>query len=438
MNKYFPYFALILATLLLAAACTSTNKLGGEQSVDSEANKKLSISVISDALGYYENAIKGFKAIHPDVEIELHNYRADYDKYRQQVRTQLMAGEADDLLSFVGFNNPSFFDSGLLTDFYPIMQNDPDFNEADYFTNVFEGFAYQNKLLMFPIFYSYFIISVNDTFSSELTEKFMQYDEITYREVFNLYNSLEDKGNYYISTSVDALTVLERNISAFVDFANNKCYFNTPEFIKFITDAKNGTDPQKIADGYLGYTHSYGALNVLEQPELALKYLFCDDGISIDYYLLPDDAEAKFTHCIPLVHENGTLMIEPANAFLLNEASKNKELAWEFIKYLLTTETKHSMYSFPIHRQIFESYVDGEVFRAIGYMRRTFGEFEPGEAGEQIKARLKTYNEMPMEFSIYLDFDAIKEIMQSFCDGIFTAEQVASELQNKVSLYLME
>ena len=86
-----------------------------------------------------------------------------------------------------------------MADFYPIMQKDPDFNEADYFMQAINGFAYQNKLLLFPIFYTYWGIGVNEGFSPELTEKFKQYDKISLKEVFDIYNNLENKGKYYIN-----------------------------------------------------------------------------------------------------------------------------------------------------------------------------------------------------------------------------------------------
>jgi len=431
MKKRLLFLAPILATMLLAAACTSAEE---------EANTKLSISVGSDSAGYYENAIEGFKEIHPDVEIVLNNYRGDFEKYRQQVGIQLMAGEADDLLFFYGLDSPKFFDSGLMADFYPIMQNDPDFNAADYYTSVFNGYAYGNKLLIFPVNFTYQVIAVNDNFSPQLTEKFVQFDKITYSELYDLYYGLEDKSRVYISKTTDAHVAIERNISTYVDFVNKKCYFNTPEFIEFITKIKNGTDPQKIADGELGYSYGYGgALGLLEQPDHALKYLFCDDMCVVDMYLIPDCEEKKFTHYIPLVRENGTLMALPLDAFVISKASKNKELAWEFIKYLAATEAQgFYLREFNVNKQLFSAYVNIMIRRNTGDIARVLGEFEPLETSEQILARLEAYSEMPIEFITDFMYDEIREIMQSFYDGFLTAEQAASELQNKVSLYLME
>jgi len=439
MKKLIHCSALILTLLLCATACATTDVPDDGQVVDSAANKKLTISVAKDTLGYYSYAIEGFKAVRPDVEIELHSYDGDHQKYRQQVRTQLMAGQADDLLSYVGFNDQKLLDSGLIADFYPIMQNDPDFNEADYFMSAIDGFSYKNKLPIFPLNFVYWGISVNDSFSPELTEKFKYHDKITFREVFDLYNNLENKNKYYVSESMDALTALKRNINTFVDFENKKCYFNTPEFIEFLSAAKNATDPQKIADGYLEYTFGVSDYDEMKQNELALKYLFCDELIYVYHYFATDYQEKKFAYYIPLVQENGALIIETSVAFIINEASKNKELAWEFVKYLTTMDMQGYTYNFafvlPIHRQMFRAYVDDEWQRL---KEDYLGEFEQRETGEQVRARLEGYNDMPMSFPMYLDFDAVKEIIQSFYDGVLTAEQTANELQNKVSIYLME
>ena len=439
MKKLVFCSAFIFVLLLCATACGASDVPGDGQVIDSAANKNLSISVTSDMLGYYAYAIEGFKAIHPDVEIELHSYDGDHQKYRQQIRVQLMAGQADDLLSYAGFNDQRYLDSSLIADFYPIMQNDPDFNKADYFMSVIDGFSYKNKLPIFPLYFAYWGIAVNDSFSPELSQKFKQYDKITFEEVFDLYNNLENKSNYYISRGIDALTALERNINTFVDFENKKCYFNDPKFIEFITDAKNATDPQKIADGSLGTLFGVSGYDEKEQNEFALKYLFFDDCIQFHQYFAPDYEEKKFNDFIPLVQENGKLIVEASVAFVLNEASKNKELAWEFIKYLTTMDMQgykyYSYFIFPVHRQKFKTYAD-YVWQ---YLKEDYyGEFETRETGGQVIARLEAYNSMPMPFPIYIYLDAVKEIIQSFYDGVLTAEQTANELQNKVSIYLME
>jgi ABC-type glycerol-3-phosphate transport system substrate-binding protein len=432
MRKLALCLALNFVALLLAASCISACV-----SNEDEANKKLTISVKSDPGGFMEDAVERFRSIHPDIEIELHNYQTDNQKYREQVGAQLMAGEADDLLSFLGFNDKKYFDSGLMADFYPIMQNDPDFNEADYFMTVIDGFTYQNRLLVFPIFYTYWGIGVNEKFSPELTEKFKQYDKISLKEVFNLYNTLENKVRYYLSENMDALTSLNLYINTYVAFESKKCYFNTPEFIKFITDAKSATDPQKIADGLLGYTIG-GGFDEIRENELALKYLFWQDAISVELYMLPDNFEENFIHRIPLVTDNGKLIAGAMDAFFMNAASKNKELAWEFIKFLSSTKAMQFSSCFPVHRQLFETYIQRNIARPTWNIQSVLGKVKPGKTDEEIIAILKAYAEMPLEHAIYLDIEAIKEIMQSFYNGVMTAEQAASELQNKVSLYLME
>jgi len=60
----------------------------------------------------------------------------------------------------------------------------------------------------------------------------------------------------------------------------------------------------------------------------------------------------------------------------------------------------------------------------------------------EIVAAIEGYNNMPMETPNYTFGDSLSEIvnatMYSFYMGVLTAEQAASELQNKISLYLME
>jgi ABC-type glycerol-3-phosphate transport system substrate-binding protein len=441
---------ILVTALLFATAChdatdetlsdTPIDGLG-DTSNDAPLTGTLSISQCYDFY-YLEAAIEKFKKIHPDVVIVLNKYYNDREKYQQLITTQLLAGEADDLLDATAFSDIELAASGLLADFYPLMKNDPTFNEDDYYMNVFEAMAHKNKLIVFPACFTYLMIGVNNVFSPDLADKFRQYDKISLRELLDLYNSVEDKGHRYISQNIDALSATYDNINAFVDLENKTCSFNTPEYIRFITDIKNGTAPQKIANGEIGFTYGFTYFSKANQEEYALSYLFANTESNVYQIFLPNTEDEILTHFIPLVSENGKLNLVPIKRFCINEASKNKELAWEFVKFITTPEANEGVFipTFPVNKELFQTYAVAELTQYIDYWRREFisVEGETADVVEQVKDILEAYNEMPMEYQPYFDFEAIPEIIKSYYAGTLTAEQAALELQNKVSLYLKE
>jgi ABC-type glycerol-3-phosphate transport system substrate-binding protein len=319
------------------------------------------------------------------------------------------------------------------------MQNDPAFNEDDYYMNVFEGMAYKGKLIVFPAYFSYSLIGVNNKFSAELVERFKQYNNISCRQLFDLYNSLDDKDGRYLCSNIDVITAVLDNLNAFVDFENKKCSFNTPEFIQFITDAKNVTPPQKKASGLLGMW-AMRPLSRVDQEAFATQYLFADAGSTLYPVLMPYAEERAFTHYIPVAHDNGKLMLIPQKRLCISEASKNKELAWEFVKFLTTPAANENMLpiSFPVHRGLFKESIPDNIAQFIKFEGNTIEEGKEAEAVEQVMALLEVYNEMPMERQLELDNEIARDTLTYFYNGELTAEQAATALQNKVSLYFME
>lgn len=465
MKKSMPYIILnsLLLTGFIVAALVffaPEKKPPAVMGAGGERTTVLNVSVL-DYGTYFTRAANRFMDIHPEVEIILHNpcnqprdNMGFIASYRQQIRDQMASGEFDDLLEifdngYIGGDLARIFPFYQAADFYPLMQKDADFAEADYYMNVVNSLAYQNKLLAFPLYFSYRGIAVNSTFSPQLAEQFKQYEQITYREVFDLYNSLEDKGNRYISGILSPLNSLEANITTFVNFEKKECYFNTPEFIEFISAAKEGVDPLskynfglEVRLGNSFYWNDNGSFDEIMQKEYALRHLFYVDSINPYQFLLPEGEGKKFTHYIPLVTEDGEAILFPMRAFMINKDSKNKELAWEFIKFLASTQSvayyRDDYHVYPVNKQIFNNQVNAYVFKITESMK-SLKQGEPALTAEEVVAKLTAYSEMPMQSTLYLEAGLevlLQKILTPFYKGAISAEQAAVQLQQEVTQYL--
>ena len=422
----------------------------GETSRDSSSGggdtKKLSISVFAN---YYdlERVIERFNKIHPDVEITLNQYDMNSQKYKDQVGTQLMSGLGDDIIEAVHFLDIGTSESGCFTDLLPLMEQDPSFNKEDYYFNVFEGMFDNGKLFYFPTYFYYSFVGVNNRVSEELTTRFQQYNQITYREVLDLYNHIEDKGGRSLNGCMDAFRVMIDNFNSFVDLEKRECYFDTPEFIALITDAKNATEPGKAEKGELGYNPIFSYVPKWQIEEYALKYTFLSVLSNGYQFLLPYREQEVFTHFVPLVNEEGKVLMLPSKYFCINAASENKEIAWEFIKFLTTPEANEGsiVRNFPVNKGFFRSFIAEKMREDIssligndGFAIDTDGIGGNDRLVEKTLDLLDQYNAMPMEYQRFIDSDVFMETMTAFHSGTVTAEQAASELQNKISILLME
>ena len=391
-------------------------------------------------------AIERFTAIHPDVEIVLNRYNNDWQRYNMQVSAELLAGTADDIIDAALFPFFNFADRGFLVDIYQLMRNDPDFNKDDYFMNVFYGMKYNGGLYAFPTEFGYDVVGVNNMFSDELVEMFRQYDTISYRQLLDLFLGLPDNGGHFLGFNMDVLNIADANFIDFIDLENNTANFDSDEFIGLIEDAKAATNPQKAMDGELGLRLCGGVIPKARLVEHSYNYLFFLAGSHSLQVFFPHLREEVFTHFIPLTTSNGEIMTHSNHQFLINAASENIDLAWEFLKFLTTDEVLNSNISgnIPVKREMVRVSIPPKVENAFNFIA-TF-ETAPSESvadiSEYVIAILDRYNEMPMRDSQNIHdrrlLGILTEIIIEFYHDFLTAEQAATELQNRISVFLME
>jgi len=312
--------------------------------------------------------------------------------------------------------------------------------------NVFRGMEYRGKLYSFPAFFRYPLVGVNNSFSEVLTGIFKQYDKATIREVLDMYNGLSNRGGRYLDRNFDALYAVQECFNAFADYESKVCRFDSDEFIKLITDAKVATDPRRIEYDELLYTFGLD-FSRAAQEGAALQYLFCFADITQYEVSFPLTDEGAFSHFVPVANEKGRLILKPLKEFFINENSENKELAWEFVKFLASPEYINEQdlwQGIPVSKEAFNTYAPPYVMGMID-LRRRDGEGVVGESADiarNIVSAVEYSNNMPMESTKYTPGDSVadilREAMLSYYSNVLTAKQVASQLQNRISLYFME
>ena len=399
---------------------------------------------------YVDSAAVKYKMRHPGVEIIVTGYSNNYQKYVSQVSTALMAGTADDIFEVHGVNYKDPATVSLLSDFYPLMNADPDFNEGDHFTNVYKALEYKGGLYTFPASFAYQMMAVNNRVSDKLVSDFARYDHVTMFDLINIYKNAGMGPGYYVNNSFDVITAFLRVMDSFVDMESRTCDFNNQRFIDFLNDVKNATEPEKK----LGWSYGVYTYIAEEEAEKSKKYLLPQFSDSDYLYFLAFEESSRFENPLPLTNEKGELIIEPLKSFCISEQSENKELAWDFIKFMVDesdaskTGNGDQMFlpSTPVNKQLFElgRRMDLKIDAAANGYLGQLGWHVKGDVDVQIQdtiEKARELNNMPMydgsAMSIML-YNIITEPLEQFNNGTMTAEQVAAEFQNKISLLLKE
>ena len=277
----------------------------------------------------------------------------------------------------------------------------------------------------------------------EFVTRFKRYNAITYRQLMNLFNDYDDEDGRYISYSFDAVGVISENLLDYIDFESRTCDFNNAEFIKFLIELRKATGPQKIKKGDIGDVH-YGLETQKEQEEYALHYLFADAQSAEFSLFIPYAREEVFTHFIPYKDEKGSLSFLSYRSFCINESSENKELAWEFIKFLTTRDSIQNVSNetFPVNKKTYQQQVPAVLTNLIERTRLQVAvEGETADIVNNAMRFFEQYKDMTMAQDIPVDvvvYEILHETLKRYYKGELSAPQAASEIQNKVSLYLME
>jgi len=129
--------------------------------------------------------------------------------------------------------------------------------------------------------------------------------------------------------------------------------------------------------------------------------------------------------------------------FAMNSASKNKECAWAFLKFLLSKDmqlsTNMNMWGLPVNNEARQEKAE-LVFSGAFYGRQTDMDDQQKQVIEDYKAAVESLSDN-INYYVVQDVNIgqmITDEVRYFFGGSRSAEEVARVLQNKADLYLSE
>lgn len=454
-------FIIMISCLFMITSCkeqrsdNSTNISNNDGG--NEMKKVLNISFYDDGirLNDIEAQAKLFEKQHKDIEIKFNSVN-ESDKYKLKISTALMSETADDIIDCLFLDYYKIADSGKIVDFNEIMNNDTLFNKDDYYINILDAFSYNGGIYLFPAQFTYWLVGANQTISSEFLSKFKNYNLIDNLDMIKLYNSLENKNKYYVEQSFSVYNVIFNQILKYVDFENKTCNFKNDEFVELITYAKsiNSEDNKD----FIGHK-TWGVFTQEEESSMSDSYVFQEINPLNYQYFLPYEHKYFSSH-IPVKNGSGKIEVSPIGGFFISKNSSNKELAWEFIKFLSSYSgiTNNILSSMILNKDAcivrtenmlnlkireleqLNIYLNDDIRQDIynSQISHNASTEKPKCITEAIET-ISSINQQPMSFTNWFGLlDIIQQEVEPFMNDISTAEQVANGLQNKVFLYLNE
>lgn len=458
-----------------AAGTDGTSAAGA----NGKGNTTIDIAALSNDQ-YMESAIEKYKELHPEITINLKTYSVtpdsievseeagdgsagegaggkkmnkiimggnnekDVEKYVNTLNTEIMTGNAPDIISVDPLPYRKYADKNLLADLGELIQADESFDLSRYYEGILDAVKYKDRLYAFPIKFTLGMLCGDKTVMDDPSTG-LDDSKWTWQDFKAIAEKLLSDGSRQDMVALTGVSELEllnyvmgSSYDRFIDTEKKNADFNNPEFKEMLNFCKELLD-KKLVNTQTERKMMTGRGNTLfnmREINMPMDYLtltqmeFNGNG---KLYKLPGSGEA------------GAVSFSSDAMLAISSNSKQKNEAWEFIKYLLSDEVQSGMelIGFPVNKEA----VKAAAARAVDIPEKGAvkamgpdGEIDIKPATEEEVAAMEKMLEDVKRYD-GADRAILKIILEeagAFFKGQKPVEEVAGLIQNRVSTYLKE
>ncbi|QGQ94702.1 extracellular solute-binding protein [Paenibacillus psychroresistens] len=394
---------------------------------------------------FINEAVKKYEAKHPNITIKLNiahpkgddaNWEANHEKFIKTMNTQMLSGQGPDLLEMDQLPVDQYVNKKLLANMSEMMDSDPSFQRADYFTNILDNIKLNGGVYGMPVSF-YLDAIIGDQAALEKAgipfddkswtwNQFIQTVKELAQKAEREYAFTYSRPEYLLNEMVHA------NYATFVDQANLKGKFDSDAFTGLMNQIKTMYDEK-----------------VVSKEQFSDNYFAMDKISSIRNYLL--DAKGFLTQQGNIIQtklydkpkaegQEAGGYFQTVTTIGINAKSTNKPEAWDFVKYLISEEVESGGFSLnkKAYQKQVQQFLQAGVLKADEEGQLHGKEFKFTEADIQALEPYLSGAIHPVEVRPSKVEDIIIEEGKAFFVGEKSADAVAKLIQNRVSIYLNE
>lgn len=379
-------------------------------------------------------------------KINIVDYSSLYGNYDGDVIKQISKDAAsgnmpDILLMDSSFPVDVYINKGLLTDFTPFLENDPDYSIDDMLPNVVSAYSVDGKMYQLVPCFTVPVLMV----------KASDVDNAKSWTIYNALDLWERRGldKYFVTTYsrgefLDAILSCTRD--SYINWDNGTCdfendsFYKVLEFLKKIPEKAPQVNWEDLAAQYRDGSTIAATLTLYDYTDV--------NRFQGGYY-----GEKVSLIGFPSIRGNGSV-IKPQYAFAVYSKSEAKEGCWEFLRYFLSKDfwDSPSLYTIPnnmegllaiekkgTERPYYEEW-DGtkyyyDISININGQELNLDPMSQEEAKEVTDYILSIDEPYRIDKAVSA---IVSEETAAYFSGQKSAEQVAKIIQSRVSLYLAE
>lgn len=386
------------------------------------------------------NAVTSFNAVNPDFRIELIDYGAYNEGYDisvglNRLNADITAGNEPDIYDLWSLTSANYISNGLIADLKPWFERDPEISYNDMLPSAVAALEQDGKLYdLVPSF------TVTTVFSSD--DRIGHTAHLTINDFLDIaeQNGAEQMFGAGMTREGFLTRLIAYTGAEYVDRVHGTCRFDSPEFVRLLKYIAQLPEEKEQA------------LGDWERIYFGKQNLYCTGGGNLIRWICYADAvfggESRSIG-FPTSSGNGVAMT-PTIRLGMSAKSEVQKGVWAFFKFLLSDSFQYKVSDVPMMQsaldRVMEKWVsDMAGEKAIGLVGVMDGQHfnttvpfaAPDESTKtraiQIIASIDCVNEYDSNL-----FDIIWQEFNAFLGGGKTAEQVATTIQSRASIYMAE
>lgn len=403
-----------------------------ESYVQSEMKGEITISCFYEE-EFLTAAAEQFMKLYPEVTVTINAYdgtseSGSVEDYQTYLNTKIMTGKAEDIIFNSFLPVTKYSEMGAFEDLSRYISLTPELNDENYFMNVLQSAKEESgKIYLIPYMAKFDVIGFSEELLSENPEVEKNIQSASFSERMDIAKALiqnTGKSNAYL-IQLNELSyadyLIEDAFHEFVDVENKEVNINSDAYINLIKEVKELSESNAFGSNIDFYNTEY------------YYAATCDYDVQAAFYEL--DTQAGMAYSMPLADQEGNVAINANACLALNSASENKDLAWEFIKYLLSEEVQSqpSVHGLAVNRKGFEAAVKRYYNYYTDSGNSTVDQEEYRELLENWMEQINDCDTVDTDIWTLIEEENVK-----FFQGDQTAQDTASILQRKIEQYFNE
>ena len=388
-----------------------------------------------------------FQRANPGVKVHIETVSFNPDSgtgdwvtdYMRKTVVDLGSGSAADIVDLRLVSFYKYAKSGLFEDLYPYMDEDPGFDRECLYANILKAVESDTgELYALPPFFEYDTFVLNDYIMYDLgVDVDKKYpDGLDYRDIISLYWQARDAGiideTCCFAKGQNKLFFDDFVLPGYLDDRGMKASFDTPEYLEYLS-LMDALPFEKKVTSQASYEFNW--------PQFGTSDYFCQRyPVKIDCIGTMDFKGGCGATGVQFYKgEGGKVLFSPRNLLAITSGSQNKELAWEFLKFMVQDRDFPDSVNFSDTDEVQAYGVPYDMCLPVN--RNNFMKLSTAAAGEFYTEKYDAYNQslntiMPGNAGL---IRSMKDILAAFYDNhLISAEECGKQLQERADLYLKE